>query len=313
MKQTLLSLCLFASLSAFAQQPVLYNGQFDQIPKAPGSSDCSCSHWINKDLGDQGETSSTGVEDPNKALKFDNFESDVIYQEVAVLPNTEYKLTYSARVDDDVDPDVTPTTLEIRILKGSGYREDYDIIYYSDATIKPTSEFGYSDITEVEDETNNIVVTTLTHPGEDSYTEYELTFNTGDETSIAIFARGTGRPDTAPDDASDSRPWLWSSGEDEAFLDYITLTNNTLSVKDNALASGLKVYPNPVTSELNIKSENNIAIQSVQLYNVLGAEVLSVNKLINNTINVSNLTSGIYILKVNAENNASTSKRIIIE
>ncbi|WP_299780362.1 T9SS type A sorting domain-containing protein [uncultured Formosa sp.] len=313
MKQTLLSLCLLASFSAFAQDPIVQNGQFDQIPKAEGSSDCACSHWINKDLGDQGETSSTGVESPNKALKFDNFESDLIYQEVAVLPNTEYKLTYSARVDDDVDPDVTPTTLEIRILKGSGYSEDYEITYYTDATIKPTSGFGYTDIEDVEDETNNIAVTTLAHPGEDSYTEYELVFNTGDETSIAIFARGTGRPETIPDDASDSRPWQWSSGEDEAFLDYLTLTNETLSVSDNVFAAGLKVYPNPANSEINIKTENNIQIQSVQLYNVLGSKVLSTTELVNDRLDISGITSGIYILKVNGENNGSISKRIVIE
>ena len=164
MKKTLLLLCLMASFSIFAQDPVVQNDVFDEIPKNSGS-DCSCSHWMNKDLGDQGETSGSGLTTPNKAVKFDNLEADLIYQEVEVLANTEYKLTYAVRINDDIDPAVTPSSLEMRILKGSGYEAGYSIVYYTDATLKPSSGFGYTDIAVAELAGNNIIIETVSYPG----------------------------------------------------------------------------------------------------------------------------------------------------
>jgi len=312
MNKTLLLLCLMTSFSILAQDPVVQNDAFAEIPKEPGTSDCSCSHWINKDLGDQGETSASGLTSPNSAVKFDDFESDLIYQEVEVLANTNYKLTYAVRFNDGADPDVTPSSIEMRILKGSGYESGYTPVYYTDATIKPTSGFGYIDITVAELAANNIAIDTQVHPGNSDYLVYEFDFNSGSETSIAIMGRGIGRPNTPPADASDSRPWLWSSGEDEIRVDYLTVINqDALSIQEFS-AANLKVYPNPAKSNITIISSNQSQVDSVELYNILGSKLKTYSSLVDNTINISEMSSGIYLLKVNSGNNTVT-KRILIE
>ncbi len=308
MKKTLLLLCLMASFSIFAQDPVVQNDVFDEIPKNSGS-DCSCSHWMNKDLGDQGETSGSGLTTPNKAVKFDNLEADLIYQEVEVLANTEYKLTYAVRINDDIDPAVTPSSLEMRILKGSGYEAGYSIVYYTDATLKPSSGFGYTDIAVAELAANNIIIETVSYPGNTDYTVYEFTFNSGSETSIAIMGRGIGRPTTAPDDG---KPYDWSSGEEEIRLDYLTLINQDALSTQDFFTSSLKIYPNPAKTTITIKSPDQTQIDSVELYNILGLRVLSTTNLVNDSIDVSEMATGVYLLKVNAGTN-SVTKRIVIE
>ncbi|WP_405564516.1 T9SS type A sorting domain-containing protein [Polaribacter sp. Asnod6-C07] len=225
MKKTLLFFVTLISISLFAQDPVIYNDTFSEIPKAEGTSDCSCSFWINKDLGDQAETSNWNSS-TIQGVKFDNAESDLIYQEVAVLANTEYKLTYRYRIGDPDDNSVE-SKIEFRILAGSGYKADYTPVYYDDATTKPTSGFGYETIADVENSANNLKVEEVIYPGDDDDYIAEFTFNSGDNTSIAILGRGIGRPNTPPSDASDSRPWQWSSGDQETRLDYIKLTNES--------------------------------------------------------------------------------------
>ncbi|MFB9054992.1 T9SS type A sorting domain-containing protein [Formosa undariae] len=319
MKQTLLSLCLMASLSVFAQetQPVVQNGNFYKIAKSSGS-ECGCSQWINKDLGDQPGSSTSGLtteekeyneaNDPDKnALKYDAGQADLIYQEIAVVPNKYYILTYEGRIDS-VDDDQTPSDLEIRILKGSAYVEDYSPTYYTDATEQPQRDFGYRDISETEKTENNLIEEIIKYPGDNNRVFYQYTFNSGDETSIAIMSRGIGGNAGYGD-------YNWSTGDATNYVYSITLENigSTLSVSDNAFAAGLKVFPNPASSSINIKSGNGTQINSVELYNVLGSKVLSASNLVNNAIDVSEIASGIYILKVNGADRTSVSKRVIIE
>ncbi len=61
---------------------------------------------------------------------------------------------------------------------------------------------------------------------------------------------------------------------------------------------------------VTISSLNNEAI-NVQVFNILGKLVKN-ETLTNNTLNVSNLKTGIYILKIN-QNNASTTKKLVIK
>jgi len=308
MKKTLLLLCLVASFSMFAQDPVVQNATFDEIPKNSGS-DCACAHWMNKDLGDQGETSGSGLEEGNTAIKFDNLEADLMYQEVAVLANTEYKLTYALRINDDVDPDIVPSSFEMRILKGSGYEAGYTPVYYTDATEKPSSGFGYTDFGIAALPANIMVGTLVAYPGNEDFNVLEFTFTTGTETSIAIMGRGVGRPNTAP---ADGKPYSWSSGEDEIRVDYLTLTNQSDLSTQDFFASNLRIYPNPAKTNITVKSTDQTQIDSVELYSVLGLRVLKTTNLVNDTLDVSEMATGVYLLKVNA-GNSSVTKRIVIE
>ncbi|HMR16197.1 MAG: T9SS type A sorting domain-containing protein [Confluentibacter sp.] len=82
-----------------------------------------------------------------------------------------------------------------------------------------------------------------------------------------------------------------------------------LSVSKNNI-EGLKIYPNPAKDYISIESKNT-KISSVEMYNVLGAKVISEKALVNNRLNVSHLSKGIYMLKVNAENGSATKKILI--
>ena len=85
-------------------------------------------------------------------------------------------------------------------------------------------------------------------------------------------------------------------------------TNNTLSSSDfsqNNLEVAL--YPNPVNDLLNI--ETALELQSVEIYNIQGQKVLSSNQ---KQINVSDLASGMYMVRIqDAENNIATKKIVI--
>lgn len=90
----------------------------------------------------------------------------------------------------------------------------------------------------------------------------------------------------------------------------ITGTITTLSVKENEIA-GLSIYPNPVNSGiLSITSDSSVA-KSVTVFDVLGKLVLHA-KTINNSLNVSDLKSGVYIVKI-TEGGKTATQKIIIE
>jgi len=94
-------------------------------------------------------------------------------------------------------------------------------------------------------------------------------------------------------------------------IDDVVFTGSTgvLSVKDNAI-SGLKVYPNPVTKGiLNITSNSN-ETKSVAVYDVLGKQVVNTT-VSNQPINVSNLKSGVYIVKITEAGKTATRKLVV--
>ncbi|AXG73456.1 T9SS C-terminal target domain-containing protein [Flavobacterium arcticum] len=85
--------------------------------------------------------------------------------------------------------------------------------------------------------------------------------------------------------------------------------NATASVQQNSIST-LKMFPNPLSgSILNITSNAN-ATKVVAIYDVLGKQVVNtVTK--NGTINVSGLTSGVYIVKITEEGKTATRKLVV--
>ncbi|SDG89142.1 T9SS type A sorting domain-containing protein [Winogradskyella thalassocola] len=80
---------------------------------------------------------------------------------------------------------------------------------------------------------------------------------------------------------------------------------------NNYNANAFSLYPNPTnTGSVSISSSNSDAI-SVQVFDILGKQVKN-QTLTNNTLNVANLKSGIYIVKI-TQNNTSTTKKLVIK
>lgn len=94
-------------------------------------------------------------------------------------------------------------------------------------------------------------------------------------------------------------PSGWNSGGVSYSTSCYVLSNDGFELNT------LKVYPNPTVSMLNVDS--NTSILKLEVYNLLGKKVLESKS---DAVNVSNLSQGMYILKV--ENNAGvTTKRFI--
>jgi hypothetical protein len=124
---------------------------------------------------------------------------------------------------------------------------------------------------------------------------------------------------TTPADAPNSITYIVSSlTETEMTLDLnygggfwrflFTKQSATASIVKNDVLS-LKMYPNPASSRLNISAES--IIKNAAIFNVLGKQVMSLNINKNSeSIDVSTLASGIYLIKYSMNNAIGTAKFI---
>jgi len=87
-------------------------------------------------------------------------------------------------------------------------------------------------------------------------------------------------------------------------------TGQTLSVAKNQIA-GFAMYPNPVSNGEFMISSNNGANKHVEIYSMIGKLVYSKNVKSRETIQVSNLNTGVYVIKVEEEGKLATHKLII--
>lgn len=72
----------------------------------------------------------------------------------------------------------------------------------------------------------------------------------------------------------------------------------------------LSIYPNPVTgSKIYISTQKN-QTKEIEVYNVLGKLILSA-KLIGKELDVTDLTPGIYILRIQEGNTQATRKLVV--
>lgn len=86
-----------------------------------------------------------------------------------------------------------------------------------------------------------------------------------------------------------------------------TTTLQTLKTRDFDFGTYFILYPNPTNDVLKIKAKYDLEINSTEIYNQLGQIVIAVPNA-QNTVDVSNLTSGTYFIKVNTEKGSATTK-----
>lgn len=88
---------------------------------------------------------------------------------------------------------------------------------------------------------------------------------------------------------------------------YTTTIQNTLGLQENDFINNISVYPNPVKNILNFKTENNIS--KIEVYDI-AERILSSNSVLENKIDLSNLKTGNYILKLYTEKGIMNTKII---
>lgn len=106
---------------------------------------------------------------------------------------------------------------------------------------------------------------------------------------------------------------VYEEGEFDACTDayYGQVEDYTINVQENLNIgdfekNNVSLYPNPTTGFVTIQSE--LTIENVMIYNQLG-QLITTQK--TSTIDLSNVPSGIYIVKIQAENSSTTTQKII--
>ncbi|WP_177176613.1 T9SS type A sorting domain-containing protein [Hyunsoonleella jejuensis] len=200
-----------------------------------------------------------------------------LYQKVEGLtPGTNYTFFIDTRSEvDNLDPEVFMLNTEIVTEVGL---ENGAADPRVDAYLKIENDFN----------------STKSSDTEDTFTTNTIEF-TASGSFVVIYVRSLNSIDSS----------------NEVFIDNIELYETAQLSTEDKLASKFRIYPNPAKDILTIES-NNIQVESVRIFSLLGKEVFRQNGLISREVNISNLSSGMYILKI-ATNSGSLSQKIVVK
>ena len=91
----------------------------------------------------------------------------------------------------------------------------------------------------------------------------------------------------------------------------VTPASGTASTSNNTIA-GFNAYPNPVKGNSLTVTTSSTEAKTVNIFNVLGRKIFSQRfSSMNKTMDISEISSGVYIMKVSEGNNIATKKLII--
>lgn len=105
---------------------------------------------------------------------------------------------------------------------------------------------------------------------------------------------------------------LDTAGTIAGYIDQIQiLDSNPLSNDEFKLENDISIYQNPSLSSFRIETKNNIKVSDVALYDMLGSKVKNISRIDSNEYDISNLSSGLYIVKILDDKGASFSKKLL--
>jgi hypothetical protein len=110
-------------------------------------------------------------------------------------------------------------------------------------------------------------------------------------------------------DRNDLAQFIISSDLGTVYYDNLYLHKNTILSNNSFEAFKIRMYPNPASTQLTIDAQQRI--EKVSITNILGQEVISMStnsQLVN--LDISNLQSGIYVVKTVIDGNVSSTKFI---
>lgn len=97
---------------------------------------------------------------------------------------------------------------------------------------------------------------------------------------------------------------IWSDNKTHVIIDAKFTTTNLSA--DNVEGETLSVFPNPASDVININADQ----ARVNIYAVTGELVMS-ELVANNSLNIENLTAGVYMIEVITENNKLTERLVV--
>ncbi len=109
----------------------------------------------------------------------------------------------------------------------------------------------------------------------------------------------------------------WSTANWTSYIDATsTFVNNQAacdalaSVSENNLENQISIFPNPAANSIHIQNDAGYVIDAISIYTILG-KLIYQYKDIQNSIDVSDLSNGMYLIKLNSNNKIITKKIII--
>ena len=103
---------------------------------------------------------------------------------------------------------------------------------------------------------------------------------------------------------------LFNGGNGDGFAVNTLTSALTLDLVEQLVKMDALVYPNPANHIVNIKPSAGLTITSVELFDISGKKYYTELSNIN-TLNVSNLSDGIYLLNIISESGVITKKIIV--
>tara|TARA_R110002049_G_scaffold232047_1_gene404591 strand:+ start:1845 stop:3056 length:1212 start_codon:yes stop_codon:yes gene_type:complete len=251
---------------------------------------------------------------------------DIGYDGNLIDASGNYMLISASSNPKDVYIDGTGTGDANGIIDASGDHTSwtlYDSVAYLDDNDEGSGEYGYTQIVYAQ---QNGLLSGV------QFVTTSATVVNFDTTSDAnyILRQGTKTGYTADDwivsangSSSNVPNWIFSTSSEKVYPNafegwggikdvygQLNPTAESLSV-DDVLSPNFKIYPNPAKDYIQIASKD-VQISSIEMYNLIGKKLISEKNLVNNRLNISSLSSGMYLLKINSDVNSIT-KKIIVE
>lgn len=85
---------------------------------------------------------------------------------------------------------------------------------------------------------------------------------------------------------------------------------SALSTSSEVIFENLRIYPNPAKDKISLSFTHDFDQYEINIYNILGKKIETYKNLTSNTIDISTLNNGVYIVKVMREEKSKTLKLI---
>lgn len=99
---------------------------------------------------------------------------------------------------------------------------------------------------------------------------------------------------------------FWDLGTFNKF----TSSNYSILNIDSLSIDKISIYPNPAENQIQLSNIEGFYVE-VRIYNLLGKQVFYQSQISNESIDISSLSKGIYLLKMNTEGKSKTQKLVI--
>ena len=179
----------------------------------------------------------------------------------------------------------------------------YDMSLLSDGKIFVCGDYNY----------NGIVQRGLYRLNSDA--SFDNSFLLGD-TSTASLAFPNFKPTRL---AIKTDGTLLVAGKFRNYFNYAS--SGLVGIRGNAILSNqnfeifnkndISLFPNPVDNILNFLTSDSISVSQIIIYDLMGKQINNYNSIINNSIDINNLSKGIYLVKIITSNNDVITKKII--